>query len=1089
MNERLIRFAVIIICLIAVLGNKSSTQAHEIVGMSILDTITRPQTQMVNIAAISTGGNHACVLTSVGGVMCWGGNYYGQLGDGTTASARSMPMDVVGLSSGIIAVAAGADHTCAVTLSGGVKCWGRNLSGQVGDGTTNDRRTPVDVIGLSSNVMTVTAAADHTCALMTTGSVKCWGKNEFGKLGDGTTDDRLTPADVVGLNTGATAVTAGWNHTCALTSVGGIKCWGRNSHGKLGDGTTDDRLTPVDVVGLHTGAIAITAGEGHTCVLLSTGTAKCWGWNIYGQVGDSTTNDRFTPVDVVGLNSSVATITTLADHTCALTLGGDAKCWGWNFYGQLGDDTTNDRSAPVDVVGLGAGVAAVALGSFHTCALMSNGGIKCWGENFHRQLGDGTTNHSSTPVDVVLESSNDSALQPIDETIYANGPVYPGGTVGISLKVQNTTEQTIDSGQVSVWVSTIENGEPINNNLISQRSIATINGGEASEEGTLFAQVPLSLNAGTYYLVMDVQNTSVAASSVDSVHTPATHRRSIQFTAENCATGSLFCDVQSDETFYNEIMEVYGNGIMEPCSADQVTGRVGFCPEAWIYREELAEPLLKLYHNDSAYETTTTYRGTFVDVSSSNEHANAIQELFDLGLTTGCAGTAGVDLKFCPAPRSMDGVGYTTRTHMALFLARALQWDLSTPAQGIFADVTGDSPNARAIEQMWYHGFTTGPSSCSKSNYTSANGRIYCPDDYVTRGHIAAFLARAFGYVGTTPPQFSITGKVTNRNNQGVGAVTITLVHNPKESPVSSITQNDGSFTFSEIPAGPYLLHLKKDGYSFSTGDAGTNPYFPDVLTDNVTGLDFRGGRKDDLTIINLTVCYYSSVDEGNRQNYTTAFQYFADTVYDMTNGAHKIGTVTMLQNCTEGSIPTADIIWGNQGQPMAFGSGYGHDSKYLFFYDDAYWKGTEHFHIPHGKRLDCAGQTLAHEVGHYVYGLLDEYWGDNSGVQKSIMSRQLGNCLKNIYWRNFSTSNNHQASPENGQHNVYEASAWETLNRPSTADPKNGQFAGFEGGAEVILDRIYFPALKTVAPDPGNDPTVEIPGQENEARSALNVN
>ena len=351
------------------------------------------------VAAIAAGGRHTCAMTSGGGVKCWGWNYYGQLGDGTT-TWRSMPADVLGLGSGVAAIAAGWYHTCALTSSGGGKCWGANSSGQLGDGTTTWRSTPADVVGLGSGVAAIAPGYSHTCAL-TGGGVQCWGRNGDGQLGDGTTTDRSTPVDVVGLASGVAAIAAGGSHTCALTSGGVVKCWGRNGDGQLGDGTTADSSTPLDVVALGSGVAAIAAGWDHTCALTGGGGGKCWGQNRYDQLGDGTTADRSTPVDVVGLGSGVAAIAAGWGHTCALTGGGGVKCWGWNWHGQLGDGTTTDRSTPVDVVGLASGVAAIAPGYYHTCALTSGGGVQCWGDNEYGQLGDGTRRDSRAPVAVV----------------------------------------------------------------------------------------------------------------------------------------------------------------------------------------------------------------------------------------------------------------------------------------------------------------------------------------------------------------------------------------------------------------------------------------------------------------------------------------------------------------------------------------------------------------------------------------------------------------------------------------------------------------------------------------------------------------
>jgi alpha-tubulin suppressor-like RCC1 family protein len=357
--------------------------------------------------AIAAGGSHTCVLVAGGGVKCWGWNGLGQLGDGTTTQ-HSIPVGVSGLGSGVAAIAAGANHTCALTTGGGVKCWGRNSHGQLGDGTTTTRLTPVDVSGLTSGVAAIaigggyhTAERSHTCALTIGGGVKCWGHNAFGQLGDGTTTTRLTPVDVSGLTSGMAAIAAGDHHTCALTTGGGVKCWGNNGAGQLGDGTTTQRSTPVDVSGLVSGVTAIAADRYHTCALTTGGGVKCWGHNEWGQLGDGTTTTRLTPVDVSGLTSGVAAVAAGAYHTCALTMGGGVKCWGYNGSGQLGDGSMTNRLTPVDVSGLASGAAAVAAGGSHTCALTTGGQAKCWGSDTYGQLGIGTITYRTTPVNVV----------------------------------------------------------------------------------------------------------------------------------------------------------------------------------------------------------------------------------------------------------------------------------------------------------------------------------------------------------------------------------------------------------------------------------------------------------------------------------------------------------------------------------------------------------------------------------------------------------------------------------------------------------------------------------------------------------------
>src|SRR6266498_2329562 len=299
----------------------------------------------VQATAVAAGAVHSCALTSAGGVKCWGFNGHDELGDGGgTSRNSSTPVDVSGLRAGVAAIAAGIRHSCAVTGAGGVKCWGTPYSGALGDGTDSRRFAPVDVSGLGGGVTAVAAGSEHSCALTSAGGMKCWGNNRSGAVGDGTTTVRSTPVDVSGVSGGVTAITVG----CALTSGGRVQCWGSD-------------LAAVDVPGLSSGVTAIAGGLLHGCALTSAGGVKCWGSNDRGQLGDGTTVDRSTPVDVVGLSSGVASISVGVLHTCAVTRTAAVKCWGWNPSGQLGDGTTVDRSTPVDVIGFGTAKTTVAV--------------------------------------------------------------------------------------------------------------------------------------------------------------------------------------------------------------------------------------------------------------------------------------------------------------------------------------------------------------------------------------------------------------------------------------------------------------------------------------------------------------------------------------------------------------------------------------------------------------------------------------------------------------------------------------------------------------------------------------------------------
>lgn len=375
-----------------------------------------------DIVAIETaGGFYTCALTRKGGVKCQGENSAGQLGDGTT-ERRSEPVDVVGLNAGVAAISLGGEHACTLTTEGRVKCWGGNYHGQLGDGSQENRLVPVDVRGLESGVAAIAAGGTHTCALTVAGGVKCWGSNTSGQLGDGTPEEQqLIPADVSGLGGGVAAITAGMAHTCALTVAGGVKCWGYNFSGQLGDGTTGDspttkRPTPVDVVGLTAGVIAIAAGELHTCALTVEKRVKCWGYNLDAQLGDGTTApQRLAPVDVIGLNTGVNALALGFSHTCALMDTGGVKCWGGDYYGALGGGINHWHSTPIGVIGLNANITGIAAGQSQTCALTRDGRGKCWGRNDRGLLGDGTQERQRTlPVDVLGLNARITAIDTDD---------------------------------------------------------------------------------------------------------------------------------------------------------------------------------------------------------------------------------------------------------------------------------------------------------------------------------------------------------------------------------------------------------------------------------------------------------------------------------------------------------------------------------------------------------------------------------------------------------------------------------------------------------------------------------------------------
>lgn len=360
---------------------------------------------------LSAGKWHTCAIDDGGGVQCWGANSSGQLGDGSLDD-HAAPARVLHLDSGVIAIAATAsDYSCAVRSNGEVLCWGSNEAGKLGDGTTLDRQIPTQVVGFGpgSGVKSVTLGGRHTCALKSNGAVYCWGNNEFGQLGTGTTEASPVPTQVFGLGpeSGVVAIAAGLNHSCAVKSDQSVSCWGSNASGALGDGTLGGHYVPLPVTNLGTdsGAVNVSAGSNYSCATRQDGAVLCWGDNSYGQLGDGGSSP-FAPTPQLAMvpGSNALDVSGIQFHTCARTDSG-VYCWGLNAAGQLGDGTVESRSTPAQVLTLGADINAIAVGGFHSCARKSDGALLCWGANFRGQLGDGNVSNDSTntPKVVALE--------------------------------------------------------------------------------------------------------------------------------------------------------------------------------------------------------------------------------------------------------------------------------------------------------------------------------------------------------------------------------------------------------------------------------------------------------------------------------------------------------------------------------------------------------------------------------------------------------------------------------------------------------------------------------------------------------------
>ena len=452
---------------------------------------------------VTLGSNHTCALLSDGTVRCWGRNDNGQLGDGTTTD-RLNPVQVLASGTaetdpvvlgGVTQIAAGGSNTCALLSDRTVRCWGSGGSGQLGDGFTDSRSNPVQVLASGNTqgqnvlggVTQIALRSSRTCALLSDDTVRCWGFNQNGQLGDATTTNQSNPVQVLasgntqGQNVldGVTQVAAGGSHTCALLSSDEVRCWGDGSSGQLGDGVATGRLNPVQVLSsgntqgqnVLDGVTQVAAGGSHTCALLSGGEVRCWGSGTSGRLGDGFGDRRSNPVQVLASGNTqgqdvlggVTQVTLGSNHTCALLSDDTVRCWGRNNRGQLGDGSTSVRINPVQVLTSGDiqgqnvldGVTQVSSGNAHMCALLSEGTVRCWGDGGRGRLGDGTTSHASNPVAVL--SSGTSLVDPVVLSVLVAVPVVSGQVSGIAVncdvaapRVGATVPCTVSGGDAGI---------------------------------------------------------------------------------------------------------------------------------------------------------------------------------------------------------------------------------------------------------------------------------------------------------------------------------------------------------------------------------------------------------------------------------------------------------------------------------------------------------------------------------------------------------------------------------------------------------------------------------------------------------------
>ncbi len=355
------------------------------------------------VVQLALGGRHTCARLADGTVRCWGSNAMGQLGDGTTAD-RSQPVPVVGLADAID-LAAGGQHTCAVRADGHVVCWGDDDDGQLGDGALTARAMPWPVSGID-RVLRLALGKNTSCALNRDAMVLCWGRNGELQFGNGTNNDSNVPVPSSSL-LDVQSLALGAFHGCAVLTDRTLRCWGSNFEGQIGDCSSNDRAAAVPIAMLPV-VTQVSLGEQHSCALAGDGVVSCWGNNFHRQLGfepaiahcpnSSTPMNAFAPTPVPGV-TGIAQIALGGYHSCAVRTTGTVLCFGANLYGQAGLCTGADVTMAAEVPGL-AGIVQLAAGQYHACALGRDGVVSCWGDNEDGRLGDGTlvTRSFSAPV-------------------------------------------------------------------------------------------------------------------------------------------------------------------------------------------------------------------------------------------------------------------------------------------------------------------------------------------------------------------------------------------------------------------------------------------------------------------------------------------------------------------------------------------------------------------------------------------------------------------------------------------------------------------------------------------------------------------
>jgi alpha-tubulin suppressor-like RCC1 family protein len=345
-----------------------------------------------------------------GNLWAWGWNSYGQLGDNTTTN-RSSPIQTIARGSNWKSVACGYNHTAAIKTDGTLWVWGRNSYGKLGDNTTDNKSSPVQTVAFGTNWIQISCGTNNTAAIKTDGTLWCWGKNLDGQLGDntGSSETKSSPVQTVAFGTNWKQVSISRWHTAALKTDGTLWCWGQNTYGNLGDNTTTHRSSPVQTVAFGTNWKQVSCGDSYTAAIKNDGTLWCWGKNTHGQLGDNTSLTKLSPVQTIAFGTNWKYVGGASGQfygmITAVKTDGTLWCWGNNNYGQLGDNTMVLKLSPVQTVCGGTNWKQSSIGHVAT-GIKTDGTLWCWGYNNYGSLGDNTRTNRSSPIQTIMYGTN-----------------------------------------------------------------------------------------------------------------------------------------------------------------------------------------------------------------------------------------------------------------------------------------------------------------------------------------------------------------------------------------------------------------------------------------------------------------------------------------------------------------------------------------------------------------------------------------------------------------------------------------------------------------------------------------------------------